>query len=279
LLKTHRFEQLRARWIAGKGILAIDSHPPKRVRRLSEEWWSMQSVKNLLAAGRFSATKLLAAVAISTFAGASASQGALIPNGSTFDISVVGFTGMNATGTEVVLVPNIIATFGSPSTGPAQGSQTATVISAESIVGGQTLDKVMISVPTNFDINDTTVSGQPIDGIFVQIGEALDATFGPVTQNGLQLSIPISPSSESSSGTANSTVSGTIAIIPPPPVTFNGTDTAMYAYEGVQLVPTGDIFPNGINSFTFISSVPEPMSGGILAMMAGTSLLRRRRQI
>lgn len=233
----------------------------------------MQSVKNLFA------TKLLAAIAISAFTGASSSHASLISTGSTFDISVVGFTGMNATGTEVVLVPNISATFGSTSTGPAQGSQTATVTSSESVVAGQTLDTVKISVPTNFDINDLTVAGQPIDGIFVQIGEALDATFGPVTQNGLQLSIPISPSSESSSGTANSTVSGTIAIIPPPPVTFNGTNTMMYAYEGVQLVPTSDIFPNGINSFTFVSSVPEPMTGGILAVMAGASLMRRRRRV
>ena len=92
----------------------------------------MQSIQKLVSARGISVTKLLAAIAISTIAGAGVSKASLISPGSSFDISIWGFTGPGGTGASEIVVGPITGTFGSTNnyTGKVLGSTQVTPVSS-----------------------------------------------------------------------------------------------------------------------------------------------------
>ena len=219
-------------------------------------------------------------MAITAFARASATHAATILPGSTFDLSIIG---ENATGSlpanqatfnpsyDTFLVPTSTYNFGNTTT--VSG---ITVSSSETVVGTVITDTVTISEPASFDPPGTTfpaVGGSPIETLVFDLGE--DAEGG--TQNGLNYNSAINPAYLLTSGTVTH---GSTTIPIDTGVDFNGGYTSMYETEGVYFSPTlGDLGPYDFNSFTFTATqVPEPATGGILAV-AALGLLRRRRTI
>lgn len=238
----------------------------------------MQPIRNLLARKRSAVVKVMAAIALSTIASASVSKASLITSGSVFDLSIWGFTGPGGTGASQMVVGPITGIFGNTNTysGVVSGSsQVVTVTSGETYTAGTYYDTITISVPTNFDAADLSISGSPIKGLFFDLGEAVEATAGPTTQNGLLLNHAIDPATQFAYGSAFSTISGSTPVSPVS--SFNGGFTEEYAYAGVQTAGS-DIAANGFNSFTFTTAVPEPVSMGTMGVIAGTALLRRRRR-
>src|ERR1035437_6979543 len=109
----------------------------------------MQPILKFCARGGLSTTQLLAAIAISTIAGAGVSRAAL-ENGTPFDLSIIGY---NATGsltlstfnpTNDAYLATITSTFG----GAPVTVAGVTVSSSETVVGQVITDTVTITDPT-----------------------------------------------------------------------------------------------------------------------------------
>ena len=189
----------------------------------------------------------------------------------TFNIAVVGF---NAAQAGAFIVAPLTATFGMTQTFPGAGlgGQTVTVTSSESFSGGNTIDTITISVPTNFLPAGTTIGGTPVTVLEMDLGGFNAGT------NTLDFLTPVTGGAFTGSMLFSG---GTFTLTPTVQLT-NG-NMSLAAAEGVN-AGGGDLSPFAIRSFTFTATyatVPEPSSvglgaAGVIALLLLRNVFRRR---
>ena len=211
-------------------------------------------------------TALVGLAGLAAFSSAQAVVPSVEPDGvipsDTFSIEMIGYNTNAATSDIYIIQTNLTPTFGTTQTfaNDALGGQTLTVTSSQTGTATNFVDTITVSVPTNFVPAGTTDNANNIiNGIVFSIGSYLIPSGG--TANPLDFNTSLVGAKYSGSVSGTMTVSTSLSGAQNPLVTNN--NTSLSNEEGIQTYVTGtttprDISTNGINSFTFTVSVPEP---------------------
>ncbi|MEP6955729.1 MAG: PEP-CTERM sorting domain-containing protein [Chthoniobacterales bacterium] len=183
----------------------------------------------------------------------------------TFNIAIVGQNTVAA-----FLVSPLTATFGITQMfpGAGMGGQTVTVTSSESFSGANTIDTITISVPTNFVPAGTTIGGNPVTAVFLNLGGFNAGT------NTLDFATPVVGPTYTGSIQFSG---GTFALDATTNTVLTNGGMSLRTAEGVNAGPDASAF--AIRSFTFTATyatVPEPSSFALGAFGAVALLLRKK---
>jgi hypothetical protein len=198
--------------------------------------------------------------------------------GDTVDVDVVAFN--NTTNLVVYVVRPLDITFGTTNTyaGGDVNGQNVTVSSSEVIGGTTTTDTLVISVPTNFDVNSSAYNGLQFD-IAVQSG-ATDP---------INLSAAINPATLTASGFTTYGTSNTQFTLSPVGGAVDA-NTGLTGHEGVY-AGSSSIYSVGIHEFSLsltyanpapvVAPTPEPGSLALLGtgLTAVAGLVRRKARL